>query len=188
MGGPRRDRGVSHFTDGVEMGGGWRENQAVLSHAFGDGRVGTGRELAQNLRTETAISFLVAALGEQRGEAVISIVVGGHQFDYPVEVRNGRRPLSTASVNDAKHVEKCRGRGMRRKLTEDFLRFLKLFAAYQKACLSELRPDPSSVFCLLSQTGLFLLGGDGALAGVALLDEQIERQAKAEDQRHDHCA
>src|SRR5438094_417117 len=69
-------------------------------------------------------------------------------------------------------------------LIDDLLRFFKAVPAQCEAGLGEFLSDSSSRLRLLSQSSLFLLGGNRASAGIALPDEQIQRQAKADDQRH----
>src|SRR5438445_12522934 len=72
---------------------------------------------------------------------------------------------------------------MGRYLADDLLRFFKSVSAQEKPGLGELFPKGAAFFRLLPQTGLLLLGGHGALAGMPFLDEQIERQAKPDHQR-----
>src|SRR2546430_1685614 len=76
---------------------------------------------------------------------------------------------------------------MGRNLADDLLRFIKSVPAQQKSGLGELFTKRTAFFRLLSQTSLFLLGGHGALAGMPFLDEQIERQAKADHQSRGHA-
>src|SRR5205807_8070666 len=132
---PSRDGGVNHFAYGLQIGCGWRKNQTVPGHAFGDGRVGSSRELGEDPGTETAISFPVAALRQQRGQTVVGVMIRGNQVNHPPEVRNGGGPLSAAPMNDAQHIENadaCRIRNLK----GDLLRFLILIAA-----LSRIRPE-----------------------------------------------
>src|SRR5438552_1123804 len=77
---------------------------------------------------------------------------------------------------------------MGRNLADDLLRFIKSLPAQEKSGLRELFTKCTALFRLLPQTALFLLGGHGALASVPFLDEQIERQAKADHQRRGHAA
>ena len=105
MGRVHDQSGVSHFADGLEIGCGWREYQAIFGDAFGDDGVGSARKLAEHLFAVMLVAIQVSGLQKQRRKEVRGQVIRWHEFDRPGIVCQGRLPLAPAGIFETKDVE-----------------------------------------------------------------------------------
>ncbi len=137
MAGTGCDGGVGHFSDRLHIDGRVRKNQTIPRHPFcncGNRRVS---KLPHHSPTELVISFAVAHVRQQRGQAVIGIVVGRIHCDRPHVVRTCRREFSSPPMDHAQNIQN-RDRGWILNLAHDPLRFVELIPADEEPRLSEL--------------------------------------------------